>query len=318
MKACSKIYKICLSLLIILTISLLFWLHHSVIIKEAHYFYMPILLGKQKYFFTDVYLQNYELKYKTKWLELVPFGIPKIISDPMCQLLSFYSLPYKKYKVGGIITLNGIIVVDNANTPVNTKNITFYLIDRYGNNLLIEKQIFIKKGSNIVNYSLKGRVEEENKAPFGVDIRESESGKRIKTYFDHDWSTKSFTFFEQKPSLNIEQPQEFINNYLNSISAIKHKNANSPIEPKITDVSSFQNLQHSLWMTNKWAITSITYLNEFDSEQDVFATSVNFFSSQPDNSEIVATQKIYVVRSHLSKNGWLIWSVGPLKKPYDG
>lgn len=115
--------------------------------------------------------------------------------------------------------------------------------------------------------------------------------------------------------MNIEQPQEFINNYLNSISAIKYKNANSAIEPKINDVISFQNLQHSLWMTNKWAITSITYLNEFESEQDVFATSVNFFSSQPDNSEIVATQKINVVRSHLSQNGWLVWSVGPLTKP---
>lgn len=306
-----KIKKIWLSLIILLLISLLFWIHHLVIIKEMNYSNTFIPLGDKKVFITDIYLQNYEVKHKTKWLESI--GLPKTISNPLNQILSFYSFRYKKYSAGGILTLNGLIVTETSNGSINPDDISLRIIDRYGNNLLIGEPVFYRKNVNTINFSLKGIVKKEHKEPFGIDIKETASGKHVKTYFDKDWSIKYFSFFDEKPNSSLSQPQEFINEFLQSyVSQIKkNKNTNSTYKQK---TSSFPNLQHNFWLTNKWAITSISYLNEYDGEPDVFETNVNFFSSKPESIDIIATQKIYVVRSNISNSGWLIFDVGPVFK----
>jgi len=148
-----KTKKIWLSLIILLLISLLFWIHHLVIIKEMNYSNTFIPLGKKKVFITDIYLQNYEVKHKIKWLESIE--LPKTFSNPLNQILSFYSFQYKKYSSGGILTLNGIIVTDASNGSINPDDISFHIIDRYGNNLLIGEPVFYGKNANTINFSLK-------------------------------------------------------------------------------------------------------------------------------------------------------------------
>jgi len=122
---------------------------------------------------------------------------------------------------------------------------------------------------------------------------------------------KYFSFFDKKPNLNLSQPQEFINEFLKSYISQKNKDTNSTYKQK---TSSFPNLQHNLCITNKWAITSISYYNEYDGEQDLFEANVNFFSAKPESNDIVATQKKYVVRSNTSNNSWLILDVSPIFK----
>lgn len=312
-----KIFSVLLSILLIwVTITLYFYCQHIQKVKFIP-LYENIQIGDTKVCLRELSLVNYKPRpfdfTNPPWYIELSKRLPQSLIMPYYKMIAFYRSPYTVNAEHGIATLSGYVLSKDGERLFGypDKKIDIWLAGDY--------EVGYPGGTGTRNlgwdhfsfFHIEGNNVPLATQELSIMINDKVNNKDYKLPIKLDWQTKTYTFFNRKPSYGqafdpAEKVKEFID--------LQNQGAKEKLEQLILS----DRLATIPWQYTKyddWQLLNreenVSYQEKYQGLSDVITVTITFGEFIEGSFKGKARQQFYLI-DH--QGTWKIIDIGPAQK----